>query len=199
MGRCPNRAASGLLVISNHMGPLDILVLAVALPMAFVSRHDLAQWPFVGIMARVGGTIFANRKLRVTTKFLVQEMAYHLKHGDHVLVFPEGTSSDGDQLLPFKSSVFEAPLMAGSQILPVNLSYETMNGRPFNAETRDIVCWYGEMEFIPYIWGLLGARSIGVHITFNPVIAPAESRKKTAVITHDVIKEKFKPITGFKS
>lgn len=193
-GSRPDLDSRGLFVISNHMGPLDILVLAAVMPMAFVSRHDVAQWPFVGIMARSGGTIFANRKLKNTTGALVNEIAAHLKLGDNVLVFPEGTSSNGEKLLPFKSSVFEAPVMTRSPILPINLSYVSINGKPFTPQTRDHVCWYGEMEFIPYIWELLGSHGIRVDITFNPTFLPGPTRKETAIIAHNRVKKNFRPI-----
>ena len=101
---------------------------------------------------------------------LVDETIKKLREGANVLIFPEGTSTDGDRLLPFQTVSFAPPLIAGAAVVPVTLTYTAINDQPVSPVNRDQIYWYGEMEFMSHFWNLLGLRRIEVSVTIHPKI-----------------------------
>jgi 1-acyl-sn-glycerol-3-phosphate acyltransferase len=184
----------GLFSVSNHYGPIDIAVLVSLWPASYVSRHDLAAWPGIGFLARLTGTLFANRDLKVSSLALVDQVAKRLKKGGSVHAFAEGMSTDGQRLLPFKSPLFEAAIRARSPVLPVALRYESLSGRPITFDNRDDICWYGNMPFGPHVLGVLGHRRIRATVIFEEVIPPAGNRKTMAREARSLIAEHWSPL-----
>lgn len=193
-GSRPRPLPDKMFFVSNHLSYLDIVVLASVRPVAFVSRHDVAGWPVVGLLARLVGTIFVNRDLRFRSRDLVRKLTESLNHGAHLLVFPEGVSTDGQGLLPFKTTLFEAPARAGAVIQPVTLRYVSVGDRPLDSETRDLICWYGGTNFIKHVWRLLGVRGIRVEVDFGRMIQPTSSRKVLARQARQSMAENFRPL-----
>lgn len=144
-GKCP--PGGPFLVVSNHLGYLDIAVLSGVLPVSFVSKSEVRSWPFIGFLARSTGTIFVSREDRRQAKDFVDQVGGRLEAGENVHVFPEGTSSRGETILPFKTAVFASvAAVPGSRVLPVRIDLLTIGGKTACGGIRDIACWHGDMD-----------------------------------------------------
>lgn len=152
----------GVFFVSNHLSYLDGFVLGSLFPVVYVTKMELKKWPLIGFMTEISGTLFVDRNHKDCLLGAVQEMADTLKDGGNILYFPEGTSSNGDHLLLFMPTFFEAPLAAGARIVPVTLVYRAIDGSPVAADNRDKVYWYGEMTFLDHFFVLLSCRSVEV-------------------------------------
>lgn len=149
------------LIVSNHLGYLDILLHAAAGPRVFVSKSDVRSWPIFGWLARCGGTIFIERGNRASATEAAMEIEYALRSEVPVVLFPEGTSTDGTTLLPFHTFLFEPAIESESQVIASAVSYESDG-----AEERDL-CYYGDVHFAPHLLEVLGRKSIRAKIRFD--------------------------------
>ncbi|MCK9407780.1 MAG: lysophospholipid acyltransferase family protein [Bacteriovoracaceae bacterium] len=165
---------AGTLITANHQSYLDIIVIASSVPTLFVAKKNVRSWPLLGWMAALGGTLFIDReKFRGAVKAVTQ-IEQTLRHGVNVQIFPEGTSSDGSVILPFRSFLFTSAISVSSPVQPVTINYTKIDEMAVGGTNRDIVCWYGSMTFIAHFWQLLSIRSVTVSVVFHPVI-PAHS------------------------
>ncbi|HEX9263210.1 MAG TPA: lysophospholipid acyltransferase family protein [Candidatus Binatia bacterium] len=160
----------GYVIIANHVSYVDGIVLASIFPILFVSKREVKSWPVVGQWNVLCGTIFINRQRKDQVGFLIEEMTRKLKQEANILLFPEGTSTNGEKMLPFQTVPFGAPLRNRSIIVPATITYKTIDEEPVTAVNRDFVYWYGDMEFAPHFWNLLGRRSVEVLVTIQPKI-----------------------------
>ena len=160
----------GYVIIANHVSYVDGIVLGSIFPILFVSKREVKSWPVVGQWNVLCGTIFINRQKKEESGSTVDEIARKLKQEANVLLFPEGTSTNGEKLLPFQTVPFAAPLRNRSIIVPATLTYKTIDDKPVSAANRDTVYWYGEMDFVSHFWKLLGLHSIEALVTIQPRI-----------------------------
>jgi len=160
----------GYVVIANHVSYVDGIVLGSIFPIVFVSKREVKKWPVVGQWNVLCGTIFINRQRKNEVGTMVCEMTRKLRQAANVLLFPEGTSTNGEKMLPFQTVPLAAPLRSRSIILPVNLAYQTIDEQPVTAANRDFVYWYGDMDFVTHFWNLLGRRGVEVLVTLHPKI-----------------------------
>jgi|GEM_PF-290142 len=160
----------GYVVIANHVSYVDGIVLGSIFPIVFVSKREVKKWPIVGQWNVLCGTIFINRQRKNEAGTMVREMTRKLRQAANVLLFPEGTSTNGEKMLPFQTVPLAAPLRSRSIILPVNLAYQTIDEQPVTAANRDFVYWYGDMDFVTHFWNLLGRRGVEVLVTLHPKI-----------------------------
>ena len=160
----------GYVVIANHVSYVDGIVLGSIFPIVFVSKREVKKWPIVGQWNVLCGTIFINRQRKNEAGTMVREMTRKLRQEANVLLFPEGTSTNGEKMLPFQTVPLAAPLRSRSIILPVNLAYQTIDEQPVTAANRDFVYWYGDMDFVTHFWNLLGRRGVEVLVTLHPKI-----------------------------
>ena len=186
--------ASGLLV-SNHLSYLDILLLSSITPAIFVSKSEVRGLPVFGWLARRAGTHFIERKKRSDVARVNDEANRLLESGMLLVVFPEGTSSDGREVLPFKSSLLE-PIVGRRQPLSVaHISYEVEDG-----DAREDVCYWGDMTFGPHLLKLLSKRRVGASVTFTVVEKFADCRKELARQLHSEVSRlkaaRMTPITA---
>lgn len=168
-GHVPTRG----LLVANHLSYLDILVLASLTPCVFVAKSEVATWPVFGWFARRAGTIFVNRRRRTDVERVNREIRTALRSGALVVLFPEGTSSDGTSVLPFKSSLLEPAIGAG---VPVNvgaLTYELEDG-----DAREEVCYWRDHALVPHLFRLLSKRGVRASVSFSPVRNTWRDRKK---------------------
>ena len=167
--------ARGLL-ISNHLGYLDIFVLASLAPVVFVAKSEIKSWPVVGWLTRMGGTLFVDRERRIQVGQVNDEIQAALDRGALVVLFPEGGSSNGETVLPFKSSLLEP---AVQQAYPLSV-----NAIQYAIEDGDVVrevCYWGDHTFFPHLLNLLGKRVIRANVRFAPVQRTGADRKQLAV------------------
>ena len=168
--------APGLLVC-NHLGYLDIPVLGAQADTIFVSKSEVADWPVIGRLATLGGTIYVERAAKRTLPAVNDSIRAALARGDGVVVFPEGTSSPGMEVLPFRPSLLAAAEELGLEVHAAGLRYVTAEGDPPASES---VCWWGDMDFVPHVLGLLRLRGIRATVSFAPLPVRGGSRKELA-------------------
>lgn len=172
------------LVVSNHLSYFDILVLSSLLPCVFVSKHEVRSWPMFGWFARLSGTVFVDRSRRTQTGQVASDMAATLGEGLVVVLFPEGTSSNGVDVLPFRPALFEPALVSGAVITPACIAYST----PDRTEAHD-VCWWGDAPLAPHVLRALSKPWIRCSVAFGAPLPPLADRKQTAVEARERVLE----------
>ena len=160
----------GYVIIANHVSYVDGIVLGSIFPIIFVSKREVKSWPIIGQWNVLCGTIFINRQRKIQVASLIRQMTRKLKQEANLLLFPEGTSTNGEEMLPFQTVPFAAPLRNRSIIVPVTVTYKTIDDQPVTTANRDSVYWYGDMEFVTHFWNLLALRGIEVLVTIQPKI-----------------------------
>ena len=148
-------------MISNHISWLDIPILGANVPFHFLAKSEIRNWPIIGWLAHVTGTLFIRRRSGDSTK-VTQQLTRHLSQGNSILVFPEGTTSNGQQVLPFHKRLFQSAIDSDVAIQPITLGY-CEAGRP-HPEAPFI----NDDELVPHIWNLLGKKEIHVHLQYHP-------------------------------
>jgi len=144
------------LIVSNHVSYTDILVLASCHPIVFITSTDMADSPFLGDITRMGGSLVTNRRKHTSLPQEINNFADALLQGFNLVLFPEGTSTNGETLREFRKSLFQTPIIAEKPILPICIRYKTLDGKPIETQAqRDIVCWYGDMTFAPHFWKII--------------------------------------------
>lgn len=172
------------LVVSNHLSYLDILCYSSIAPCVFVSKSEVRHWPVFGRLATNGGTIYIDRESKADAHRVAQELESALRSGVRVVLFPEGTSSDGKQVLRFHAPLFEAGVRAGSRITPAALRYEMENGDPGRE-----VCYWGDMTFGPHFLKLLSKGGVTAEILIGAPQKGLNDRKSTAMKFRDEVVE----------
>jgi 1-acyl-sn-glycerol-3-phosphate acyltransferase len=166
------------LVVSNHLSYLDIVIISAAMPCFFVAKMEIGGWPFFGKAARTGGTIFLDRSSLASAMTVAEQMTERLRLPVPVLLFPEGTSTDGAQVLRFHSRLIDPATSAGAPITAAALRYEIEGG----VEEREL-CWYGDESFTTHLWKVLGVAGFSAQLHFfEPQIYP--DRRTAADQTH---------------
>lgn len=168
----------------NHLGYLDVVVLAASVPCCFVAKSEVARWPVLGALVRSMGTIFVDRESAGDLSRVVDRMAEAVTQGPGIAFFPEGTSSAGETVLPFRSSLFEAPVRTGFPVSCAGLRYRTRSADP---PAEAAVAWWGDMRFAGHFWRLLGLRRIDADLRFAPRPVAGSDRKGLALEAHAAI------------
>jgi 1-acyl-sn-glycerol-3-phosphate acyltransferase len=168
-----------LLILSNHVSWLDIIVITSVAPVVFVAKHEVANWPFFGWLAQLQRTIFIERERRHKTGDAAREMAQRLNRGDNVVLFAEGTSSDGNRILPFRSALVgsvhhalgDSTRHANIAVQPLSLAYIGIGGVPTGRALRNKIAWYGDADLMPHIFGVLRTGAIDVTISWGKPVS----------------------------
>jgi 1-acyl-sn-glycerol-3-phosphate acyltransferase len=170
------------LIVANHLSYLDIMIVSAALPCAFVAKREIGRWPFFGPLSKMGGAIFVDRENRASSWETAEEMAERLAECVPVVLFPEGTSTDGREVIRFKSTLFEPAVEAGLNVVPAAIFYEPHGD---GLEERD-VCWYGDDLFLPHLLQVLGVDGFTAVVRFGkPERFP--DRSTAAWRSHDAV------------
>ena len=186
------RAEPPVLFACNHTSYSDIAILGSLLPASFVAKAEVASWPLFGVLAKLQRTVFVDRRATKATKQR-DEMIRRLEAGDNLILFPEGTSSDGNAVLPFKSALFSVAQVEphGHPLLvqPVSLAYTRLDGMPVGRALRPYFAWYGDMTLAPHFWEVAGLGHTTVDVVFHPpvTISAYQSRKALADHCHAVV------------
>jgi 1-acyl-sn-glycerol-3-phosphate acyltransferase len=181
--------ASPALILSNHVSWLDICVISALAPVVFVAKSEVAGWPVFGWLARLQRTIFINRQARHQTGAATREIAGRLLGGDAVVLFAEGTSSDGIRVLPFRSSLVGAVHQAlGNSthhiqitVQPMSLAYVGFGGVPMGRGLRERVAWYGDAELVPHLLHVLSSGAVDVTVSWGEAVAYEMSADRKAI------------------
>lgn len=180
-------ASRPTLFIANHVSYLDIVALSAVVETSFVAKSEIARWPFFGWLARLQRTVFVERRARAVAGER-DELTHRLDEGANVVLFAEGTSSDGNRLLPFKSALFSVaerrvngvPLA----VQPVTLAYTRLDGMPLGRPIRPFIAWYGDMDLAPHLWFALGLGRITAVLRFHPPVTLAAFGSRKALAGH---------------
>ncbi|CAA7624505.1 1-acyl-sn-glycerol-3-phosphate acyltransferase [Magnetospirillum sp. UT-4] len=182
-----------VMFVSNHSSYLDIVILGSLLPACFVAKTEVAGWPGFGFLARIARTVFVARRRGGSARER-DLLRRRLDGGDSLILFPEGTSNDGNRVLPFKSSLFavvEAPLADSSLpvVQPVSVAYTRLDGMPMGRAFRSFYAWYGDMTLAGHLFEALGLGEATVEVTFHAPVTLADfgDRKALANHCHDVV------------
>jgi 1-acyl-sn-glycerol-3-phosphate acyltransferase len=187
-----------VLLVANHTSWLDIPVLSAVAPVSFVAKKEVGRWPFVSSLARLQRSVFVDRARRTAVGEAAGEILKRLNEGDTIVLFAEGTSSDGNRVLPFMTSLFAAvkPVhsdMSQPQMAVQSLSivYTALHGIPLGRAARPLVGWYGDMEMRAHAWRLLQSGPLDVRIRIGPSVplASFSDRKDLARKTEAEVRE----------
>jgi 1-acyl-sn-glycerol-3-phosphate acyltransferase len=209
---CRNRP---VLFTSNHSSYLDIMVLGSLVQASFVAKSEIAGWPLFGWLARLQRSVFVDRRPTQAAAHK-DEIQRRLEQRDNLILFPEGTSSDGNRVLPFKSALFavaqtrvhardrlgrkgpEQPIT----IQPVSITAARLDGMPLGRTLRPLYAWYGDMDLASHIWHLASLGRVTVVVEFHPPFQPAETDSRKALAEHcwnDVARGVSAVVTGRSS
>jgi len=164
-------------LVSNHLSYLDVPVLGSLIDTVFVSKAEVADWPAIGHLATRGGTVFVDRARKRALPQVNERIRTVLAQGDGVVVFPEGTSTGGDELLPFRPSLLAPAADLGLEVRSATLSYAAGPGDP---PARQSVCWWADAPFGPHVLGLLGLSRVRARVVFHPQTVREADRKQLA-------------------
>lgn len=189
LGRSVAGQGRPVVFVANHSSWLDIPTLGGQLQACFVSKAEVAGWPGVGVVARLGRSVFVSRT-RAGTGRERDGMTARLRAGDDLLLFPEGTSSDGTRVLPFRSSFLALAEEADPPLIqPVSVVYDRLGTLPALRRNRAQFAWYGGMDLAPHLWSLAQRRGLRATVLFHPPIDPRDhpSRKAIAQLAGEVV------------
>lgn len=184
------------LLVGNHMGFLDILALYSLTPSLFVTSEEMHETPVLGLITEMAGCIYVERRNRSKTVGEMRKIASALGDGFRVVLYPEATSHNGEEILPFKRTLLMAASEAGVPIQPFVVNFEEINGEEFNLKWRDHVCWYGDMSFAPSMWKSLSLKSLTFEIEYLDKVYPKANEERGALAdrVRDMIVAKFRPV-----
>jgi 1-acyl-sn-glycerol-3-phosphate acyltransferase len=181
VGEIRRPADRPVIYVGNHSSWLDIPAIGGQVNGRFVAKDDVAGWPVIATVARLGRTVFVSRNRGSTLKER-DEMQATLVAGDDLFLFPEGTSSDGSRVLPFRSSFFAAAYgRAVPLVQPVSVVYDRLAGLPVTHATRGVFSWYGDMTLAPHVWQVAQWRGKRVSLLFHPPLDPADFADRKAL------------------
>lgn len=177
-----------LLIAANHISWTDIMALGSRVDVTFIAKSELAGWPLFGFLSRLQRTVFIERERKRKSGDQASEIARRLAAGNAMVLFAEGSTGDGNLLLPFKSTLFGAASMAIAEgaadhvvIQPVSIAYTRIHGIPMGRQHRSIASWIGDMDLVPHLSQLLAEGGLDVEIRFGePIEFSAKSSRKEA-------------------
>jgi 1-acyl-sn-glycerol-3-phosphate acyltransferase len=181
-----------VLLVANHTSWLDIPVLSAVAPVSFVAKKEVGGWPFVSALARLQRSVFVDRTRRTAVGHATNEILSRLASGDTIVLFAEGTSSDGNRVLPFMTSLFaaakpsgrSATLAADAVVQTLSVVYTRLHGIPLGRADRPMVGWYGDMEMTSHAWELLKAGPLDVTIRVGPPVPLSCFTDRKALARH---------------
>jgi len=182
------------LIAANHTSWLDIPVLASLAPIAFVAKREVAGWPFFGALAKLQRTVFVDRERRTRTADSRNAIHARIAAGDTLVLFPEGTSSNGNKVLPFKSalmSVAQLAIVKGEEdreddlvVQPVSIAYVRLHGLPMGRQFRPFFAWYGDMDLFPHLAKAFSMGPIDVVVEYHPPVTLREIGNRKALAAY---------------
>ena len=190
----------GVLMVANHTSYFDILVFSAAARVSFIAKHEVAGWPLAGTLARLQETVFIERAKRSQTVAVRDAIRKRLIEGDALILFPEGTSDDGNRVLPFKSALLgatEIEIGADEEgrprhvpVQPVTISYVGHYGLPMGRDMRPFFAWYGDMDLVPHLWEALKEGPFEAVVEFHPplTVDSVGGRKAFAGIAETIVR-----------
>lgn len=185
-GKMPDKPC---LLVSNHVSWLDIIVLGSFSPAYFVAKSDILAWPVIGYLAKQGGTLFVRRGEKQQAKAISEEMVWLLKQNRTVIAFPEGTTTNGETVLPFHASLFQAALLTKATVQPVAIQYL--------GKAKGYAPFIGEDAFVPHLVRMLSLDKVEVRVAFLPTLHTAGKNRQS--MSHDARALIMNSVSGEKT
>ena len=178
-----------LMIVSNHVSWLDISVITSVAPVVFIAKSEVARWPLFGLLAKLQRSVFVDRGKRHETADVNARIGKRLAGGDPVVLFGEGTSSDGNRVLPFRTALIGAAGDALAEadhaervwLQPMSLAYNGLLGLPLGRQHRPIVAWYGDFSMFPHLAGVLRRGGVDVTLTWGEPVSYGVASDRKAV------------------
>lgn len=188
--------ANGILLVGNHLTYIDVMVISSHIRSCFVTSVEIKHSIGLGQICQMAGCLFVERRNKMNILNEVSEIKEGLQKGLNVAIFPESTSTNGEQVLRFRKPLFLAGMHANAPIVPFCINYRRIGGEPISLATRDNIFWYGDMDFVPHIWRLAGAGGVDVELTFLPPImaGPEDDANEVAARAQLLVESVFTPV-----
>lgn len=192
-----------VLIVANHMSWLDITVISTLLPLCFVAKSEVASWPLFGTFARLQRSIFIDRNRRTATGAASREIGARIAAGDAVVLFAEGTTNDGNRVLPFRSALLGAARDALAEaghtrhvvVQPLTVAYPRRAGLPVLRSERPFIAWHGDMDLLPHLKAVLAGPPIDAVCAWGEPVAfdagsdrKAVTRRVEKTVRHDYVR-----------
>jgi len=178
-------------LVSNHLSYVDIILFFSLADCIFVAKSEVSSWPFIGYLAKTAGTLFINRKQYRDIPRVNHLIREAISEHQGVLLFPEGTSSAGEDILPFKPSLLQLPAEDHLEVSCAAIQYVEPNGYPDAATS---ICWWGDMTFADHLWRLFKLPGFEARVSFSDITALGEDRKAIAEKAEEIVKHEFAKI-----
>jgi len=176
-----------VLFVSNHASYADISIIGAHIRGCFVAKAEVAKWPLFGICAKLSRTVFVDRRARYA-RAQAEKMKQRFQNGDRLIFFAEGTTSDGNRVLPFRSSLFAtAEIEVDGKpvtVQPVSITYTRLDGIPMGRHLRPFFAWYGDMEMFSHLWGIVGMGRSTVVLEFHKPVSIRDFSDRKALAAH---------------
>lgn len=176
-----------VLFVSNHASYADISIIGAHIRGCFVAKSEVAKWPLFGICAKLSRTVFVDRRARYA-RAQAEVMKQRFQKGDRLIFFAEGTTSDGNRVLPFRSSLFAtAEIEVDGKpvtVQPVSIAYTRLDGIPMGRHLRPFFAWYGDMEMFSHLWGIVGVGRSTVVLEFHKPVSIRDFADRKALAAH---------------
>lgn len=175
----------GVLFVANHVSWADIPVLGARIRAAFVAKAEVGGWGVVGWLAGLARTVYVERERRARTGDQRDAITERLAAGENIILFPEGTNSDGTHVLPFKSALFAvAEGLEDVLIQPVTIAYTRVNGLPVTRERLPDLAWIGDTELVPHAMAFMALGRVRAEIVFHPAVRAGDFTDRKALARH---------------
>jgi len=175
------------LIVSNHLSYIDVLVYAAIRPVCFVTSIEMKKTFFLGLFCQMSGCLFVERRSRDNLDQEIDEISEALKENQNVLIFPEGTSTNGEGVLRFKRPLFKSVINAKKRLLPATIIYQE------DVKLRDSLCWYGDMTFFSHFINFLKRKKTSVLISYStPLPTFCQSTQELSELAHYIVKSNYR-------
>lgn len=184
------------LIVANHMSYIDIICISSVMRANFVTSVEIKETAGLGYLTRLGGSLYVERRNKANIRNEIQDVTNALKAGINVGIFPEATSTNGDEVIRFRRPLFAAAYDANVPVLPMTINYRSIDDTLVTAKNRDYLAWYGDMDFMPHLLKLMSLRKIEISIDIHEpfMITSEEEIGEAADRAHDTVASKFRPL-----
>jgi 1-acyl-sn-glycerol-3-phosphate acyltransferase len=194
-GRPPG-LADATLVLANHVSWLDIPVVGSLHPLSFIAKSDIEDWPAFGFLAKLQRSVFIDRHRKKATAEANVEIAHRLARGEAIVLFAEGTTGDGNRVLPFRSSLVGAaraaladPEVAQIHLQPLAIAYTHRNGLPVTRRDRPDIAWYGDMDLVPHLATFAREGPLDAVVTWGEPMRFTGNRKEATAVAEATVRD----------